>query len=956
LPTIPRSGAIDVANVLAVALLTLAGAAPAGGGGGGGDGPIRLPVTRDTWVSGVGPEADCNLGGAPKLKLKSYQEFTLIDVDPAPLKGRAVRGATLHVHSAGEPRLKRVTVGTIGAEWVEGTAPTYEPQAGSSTFRRRRHPDTPWAAGAGDICGVILGNGGTTWRMADASPPDRDGWQQIPVDPAVVAARVAGVSHGFLVFDDTGSEWARDGEKFTAFPFPNRFVHSRDSNRTFAPYLTVLPGAADHAPPAAPGAVRPEPGTADLPAGEAWASWTTPADDGPAGTAGFFVRVDGKEAPRALIPPPGPPGSRVRIHLRDLDLKPGAAVALEVRAADGAGNLGPAATARVAVSAREPRALPPPGPVPPREDAPLPKLGGVTIAIVDELDKARPDGTLIPDQPAGYLRANHLWSSKDRRVALHAARNEFVAFQVLPIGPAADIRPALAFTGPDGGKLQTALGRYHPVPTPAGPRPDPIVPGAGGGGPIHCEVYVPHDAHAGDHRGTLTLKAGEPTLTVDVTLTVWDFTLPDTLSFLPEMNCYDLPADEGAFYRLAHRHRTVLNSVPYTQTGAIRDGCAPKWDPKARTLDWSAWDRRFGPYLDGSAFADLPRKGVPLDVFYLPIHENWPTPMAGNYNGDYWADRAFPESYRRDLVEVSRQFAAHLGAKGWGGTLFEGFLNNKVDFKARGWSRGSSPWLLDEPASFQDFWALRYFGAAFHEGVGQAPAPAPAGAKLGFRCDISRPQWQRDSLDGVLDYNVVGAAMRPYNRLVMDRKAAQGQVVWEYGSPVAIDGPNAQPAAWCIDAWTLGADGVIPWQTIGTADSWHKADDLALFYPGRTPGEGPVPSARLKSYRRGQQDVEYLTLWARQAGEPPWAVGRRAREALRLDEAERHGTGAAVAEDAGRIDYARLRPADLWALRVRLGRALAEAHPAPRRSLVELRTPRRDPAGLPGREVGGVAP
>ena len=50
------------------------------------------------------------------------------------------------------------------------------------------------------------------------------------------------------------------------------------------------------------------------------------------------------------------------------------------------------------------------------------------------------------------------------------------------------------------------------------------------------------------------------------------------------------------------------------------------------------------------------RKGVPLECFYLPLHENWPSPMEGNYNGDYWADRAFPPRYRQDLVEASRQF------------------------------------------------------------------------------------------------------------------------------------------------------------------------------------------------------------------------------------------------------------------------------------------------------------
>src|SRR5271166_5832094 len=50
----------------------------------------RLEVTRDTWVSEVGHEADGNNGGAPRLKFKSIQEMTLIDVDPGPLRGRVI--------------------------------------------------------------------------------------------------------------------------------------------------------------------------------------------------------------------------------------------------------------------------------------------------------------------------------------------------------------------------------------------------------------------------------------------------------------------------------------------------------------------------------------------------------------------------------------------------------------------------------------------------------------------------------------------------------------------------------------------------------------------------------------------------------------------------------------------------------------------------------------------------
>ena len=113
---------------------------------------------------------------------------------------------------------------------------------------------------------------------------------------------------------------------------------------------------------------------------------------------------------------------------------------------------------------------------------------------------------------------------------------------------------------------------------------------------------------------------------------------------------------------------------------------------------------------------------------------------------------------------------------------------------------------------------------------------------------------------------------------------------------------------------------------------------------------GVIPSIRLKAYRRGQQDVEYLTLWALLRHEPRWAVGRQVRAALNLA-GTRQGTGITGAEDAGRIDYARLRPQDLWALRVRVGEVLSQAHPAPARQLVDFRTPRRDPEHLPPGEV-----
>ncbi len=555
---------------------------------------LRLDVTRDTWVSEVGREADGNNGAAPRLKLKSIQEMTLLDIDAGPLRGRTIRSAALHLRLAGDQPLRRVTVSSVGAEWFEGTGSGYAIQPGGATFRHRRHPDLPWSIAGGDLCHVIMGNGGTSWRMADATHPDPEGWQRIPVDPRVVAARAAGLSHGFLAFDDTGSEWSRSGEAFTLRLFPNRFVYSHDQNRASAPFFTIELGPEDRQPPSAPSGLRTEPETASLPPGEALVSWATPRDAGPAGTLGFVATVDGRDAPRELIPLAGPPGARVEMHLRRMALVPGKTVELTVKAIDGAGNSGPPLTAGIQLSDRRPGRIPLPASAPARLPAlpsvALPRLGTVEVAVLDELDKVNPaTGELIPNEPESYLAVNHLWNAAAPRVTLQGARNEFVAFQVLVRGDLAGgiIQPELTFDGAVAKGVIVEFGRYQLVTSRRGPLPDPIVPlGYPEPSPapevknrsLHVEIYIPHDLPAGNHFGTLTLTLGSggrrSTLRLPVTLKVWDFTLPDRLSFLPEMNCYGLPENERDYYRLAHRHRTVLNRLPYNQNGRMQDGCA----------------------------------------------------------------------------------------------------------------------------------------------------------------------------------------------------------------------------------------------------------------------------------------------------------------------------------------------------------------------------------------------
>ena len=918
---------------------------------------LRLPVTRDIWFSSFPREMNANLGGAARMKLKSIQEMSMVDFDPASIEGRVVKSATLHVkHASGDP-LRRVTVGTFAAPWVEGTSKGYSPQDGSSCFDYRVYPEKHWTGHGGDLSHVVLSEGGTFWNWDDATPPDPQGWQEIEVDPRVLMARGVGISEGLFLFDDTGSEWEREGEEFTYHLFPNRYIFSTDQNQASAPYLTVELGEKDKLPPEPPSFIAPENPKGDQPyeISQVWPGteifrWTTPPDRGPAGTIGFRVEIDGQSVPQYLVPAASDPGEPVIFRLVDLPVSRGEQEhTLSVRAMDGAGNASEAIECRFVRAPLFDGVLPGTFPKPFPPEGVLPELDGAKVAVVDAFDKVSPiSGEMIPPQSKDYRRGNHLFSADSKKIRLAAAKNEFCAFQMIFEGEVAVSEPKLTFStkGNAGGEALTiTFRRFHHVATPAGPLPDPVVPLSAKGfqfprpphdpegarfGALLCEIQVPKDFPAGLHRGQLELHSSGDKLSLEVDLWIWQFALPDRLGFLPEMNCYGLPQNEVDYYRLAHRHRTVLNRVPYSQNGTVSPGCAPKWN--GSTLEWESWDERFGPLLDGSAFDDLPRSGVPLECFYLPLHENWPSSMEENYNGSYWADEAFPESYREAFVSASRQFAEHFRDKGYMQTIFHCYLNNKNNFKrSGGWSRGSSPWLLDEPASFQDYWALRYFALAFEEGVQQARASSPAEDMqfplMWFRGDVSRPQWQRETLDGLQEYAVLGGgAFRKYNRMILFRKEEeQTQLLIPYGSSNQVEHSNTQPVAWCLDSFVLGGNGVIPWQTVGRHESWEKGDALSLFYPGSKWGESlPYPSIRLKAYRRGQQDVEYALLLCQAAEEnhlPRCSIRRMIGKTVPL-KGEHRATDFTGGEDAGVTRFDSLKPQDLWKLRIRMARAV----------------------------------
>ena len=135
---------------------------------------------------------------------------------------------------------------------------------------------------------------------------------------------------------------------------------------------------------------------------------------------------------------------------------------------------------------------------------------------------------------------------------------------------------------------------------------------------------------------------------------------------------------------------------------------------------WAAFDERYGPYFDGSAFKGLPRDGVPLQHLYWPMHENWPLPINEYYSyrgkpEDHWRDapppeQAFAEEYGKAFGAMVREFGTHAASKNWTRTQFQVFLNNKPDIRFTRHENEGAWWRLDEPVSAEDHLALRYFG------------------------------------------------------------------------------------------------------------------------------------------------------------------------------------------------------------------------------------------------------
>jgi hypothetical protein len=725
--------------------------------------PIRIETSRDAWISAYSGEQEGNNGGAPRLKLKGIQEFFLIDFDASAHQGKKVRRAELRVKSVNEDAAMRVTVSTVRTEWNEGTGDSYSQDSDGCSFLWASARKKTWAGEGSDITSVTLGNAGSIWSFGDASKRDAEGWQRIPIAPEVVQSKLDGESFGFLVMDDVGSEYRREGNRFEYRLMPNRFFYSRDQNRSSAPYFVI------------------------------------------------WFEEDSVDPLKRVAP------SKTSSSQSLVDQE--------------------------------------------RKSEELNAKRGLTSLA--EIIRAAKDNELSSSLVSSDIAVFDIDGKSRTRALTGIARGETLSWVV-------DVLPSeLQIDAPDGLEIEMfALPKVENQLDPAVPVElwDPKTLNLSPNAPVltGIDIYATKTLRPGDYQIQFQSR-GKST---SITLHVWDFQLPDRMSFIPQMNCYGLPEIERSYYQLCHQHRTTLNSLRYGWTGKVSQDAVPKKKLDG-SWDWTEWDRKWGPLLDGTAFANSRRGPVPIEAFYLPINENWPMDHEKHFRGGYWIEDAYGDEYWGEFRSIVRAFASHFEERNYRNTLFEFYLNNKVYFKEqRGgrWDGCSAPWVFDEPVNTQDFWALRKFGIEFWKGVENV-----AGPRFGYRVDISRPQWQRDLLDGVSSVEIVSGSLRQYQSRIIERAEKYNNLVYMYGAANSFEQSNKTNIAWCVETWARGADGVVPWQSMGTKDSWKKLDPLSVIYPTEF---GAVPSLRLKSFRDGQQLVEYLEAYRLKTGLSRTEMGR----------------------------------------------------------------------------------
>jgi hypothetical protein len=759
-----------------------------------------------------------------------------------------------------------------------------------ATFLEASFETRQWAFPGSRCCDVILGNGNTLRFDVDAGEPI-NGWLKIPLDKKLVEALVSKASFGLALVDgSTGID-------------RNCFISSREGKHP--PYLeiTTIEDDANTQKPPINIVLISAPNDANNISGAIKISLSVPEN-----AFSYNILINGNVVPRWQIPFAQKEGVTQSFIIEDLE--PNSEIIFEIAAVSASGNISRyvQVKGKSSVSITVPKL--PLGEKKMITEQPAKNLKSLLVWAFPEGCKLDPlSGKINLEKGMENAKINNsLWDAKSSTIHLSAARGEIVGFQVAleaSLGSIDNLK--LSFSGLK--EIKTQLWRTWFVKIKETWQAEYAIPmkiedkisipaldneiGGQKAAVVAIDLIIPPSIANGQHLGILSIASPEGVLSINIIIDIYKAVIPDEINFNPELNDYGGPAEVGSsaffdYYRLAHYNRCTINCVPYSQGGRIDKLRVPVIGINGNVIDWEQFDKNIGPLLDGSAFAENPRKNMPVPTFYLPHFENWPMLIKNHYKPgdkavlsgkdwkglhDIWAkpiENSFSLEYQKGFTQNVFDFVNHFEAKGWTKTSFEFYMNNKPKSN----EMASTAWTLDEPNEFLDWNALNFFSLLFHNGTKNAKK-----TRFLMRGDISRPEWQGSSSDGKMEIMYANNSQLNMPRLMREHKRRMPTIIYCYGSCNDQNRSNHETFAWCLKAFVHECDGVLPWKTLADDSAFIEGDskgENALIVDGRKRfGVSAIASFRVHSLRSSAQLIELLRLLIEKKG---W--GRAHAEAL----------------------------------------------------------------------------
>ena len=380
---------------------------------------------------------------------------------------------------------------------------------------------------------------------------------------------------------------------------------------------------------------------------------------------------------------------------------------------------------------------------------------------------------------------------------------------------------------------------------------------------LWLDLHIPSGAAAGDYNGSCELfeAAGKkPVATLPLTLTVYDFALPDERSLqvvgrlswqsltrlypegfenvTPRLVARNQPKYAAPIktmddlMALAQRHRVGL-FVPRLQPTVkwpVRDAAA--FEP---SVQWDDYDQLVAPWLGGGGFAD----GVALAFWplpspdFLPQYDRrsqlaWWSEAARHFEQNDWLARAPVWMENPTPGRARPSEAAELSSRT--GQILRRHKGVRVALPLEDdqlhLSERDGPEMIDV-ATADRLWAA-------------APGLVFSPPTQAWPDNAGRPKyWLRTDMPGLVPYAGAGGDQRDV-RLWAWLAFLRNATLVEWGDALPSASKPDEPA---------------------------DPDDTIWFYPGEWFGvQAPVPTVQLKWLRRAQQDYEYLKL-AKDRGE-----------------------------------------------------------------------------------------